>query len=787
MRAKKVELLAPAGNMEGFYGALAAGADAVYLGGSKFGARAYAENFTEEELICCIRYAHVLGKKVYLTVNTLVKDSEWEDLDASVRPFYEAGLDGVIVQDIGVLLYIREHFPEMELHASTQMTLTGAYGADYVKKLGVCRIVPARELSLNEIKTLKEATGLEIEVFIHGAMCYCYSGQCLFSSLLGGRSGNRGRCAQPCRLPYSVSIPSAEGNNGRHPTQDLSVKNQPASGYPLSLKDLCTIELLPTLIEAGVDSLKIEGRMKKPEYAAGVTAVYRKYIDRYYARPESRQKIAPQDWEVLSGLYIRSGIQEGYYNKHNGKEMITPDGSAYRSGDEALLAQIRKQYLQKKPTLPVDIYAEFSCGKPAQVTFLFGDVSVTVTGETVPPARNQPVTEENIKKQLQKLGDTAFSPGETWITMDENAFYSLKALNELRRKAVHCLEERLILENGLCAGRKATESGTESGLGVKTAENSQGAEDSSEPGINVVLTTIEQFRAFQNLISAGYIPSRIYLESDLFAGKDASEAEKLTKEFARRAEVFLALPRILRTQDAPYLDKVLVIAGMEEISGCMVRSLEGYAYLEAHHYQKKIASDACFYIWNQRTLEYWGNKLDSFCLPYELNAREQRILLQGAEMSGCGYGKGMKQEAGHTPVHRFGQMKAEKVIYGYLPLMVTANCVVKTMGQCGVQPTEGIAFLTDRYQKRFPVTVNCKHCMNTIYNSVPLSLHSTCIKWRNIAQLRLDFTIETGREADDIFRFFYRLLDGNTDLGKTEKNALPFAEYTTAHEKRGVE
>ena len=193
MRAKKVELLAPAGNMEGFYGALAAGADAVYLGGSKFGARAYAENFTEEELICCIRYAHVLGKKVYLTVNTLVKDSEWEDLDASVRPFYEAGLDGVIVQDFGVLLYIREHFPDMELHASTQMTLTGAYGADYVKKLGVCRIVPARELSLNEIKTLKEATGLEIEVFIHGAMCYCYSGQCLFSSLLGGRSGNRGR------------------------------------------------------------------------------------------------------------------------------------------------------------------------------------------------------------------------------------------------------------------------------------------------------------------------------------------------------------------------------------------------------------------------------------------------------------------------------------------------------------------------------------------------------------------------------------------------------------------
>lgn len=204
MQNRNVELLAPAGNVEAFYGAIQAGADAVYLGGSRFGARAYADNFTEEQLINCIRYAHIFNRKVYLTVNTLVKDSEMEGLYDYLKPFYEAGLDGVIVQDTGVFCYIKEHFPNIELHVSTQMTITGSHGAAMLKKMGASRIVPARELSLAEIRKMKEDTGLEIETFIHGAMCYCYSGQCLFSSILGGRSGNRGRCAQPCRLPYSV-------------------------------------------------------------------------------------------------------------------------------------------------------------------------------------------------------------------------------------------------------------------------------------------------------------------------------------------------------------------------------------------------------------------------------------------------------------------------------------------------------------------------------------------------------------------------------------------------------
>lgn len=246
---RRVELLAPAGNPEGFYGAIHAGADAVYLGGERFGARAYADNFTAEEIIACIRYAHIWGRRVYLTVNTLVKETEFEELFPYLQPLYKAGLDGVIVQDIGVFCFIRDHFPGLELHVSTQMTLTGTYGAELLKEMGAVRIVPARELSLSEIRELKTATGLQVETFIHGAMCYCYSGQCLFSSILGGRSGNRGRCAQPCRLPFQVEH---EGKTS-------------AVCYPLSLKDMCTIEHIPELLDAGIDSFKIEGRMKKPE------------------------------------------------------------------------------------------------------------------------------------------------------------------------------------------------------------------------------------------------------------------------------------------------------------------------------------------------------------------------------------------------------------------------------------------------------------------------------------------------------------------------------------------
>ena len=255
------ELLAPAGSYESIKAAVNAGADAVYAGGSLFGARAYADNPDEEHLIRGIEYCHLHGCRLYLTVNTLLKEQELEEkLEPFLRPYWQNGVDGLIVQDLGVACLVRERFPGLPLHASTQMTVTGPEGARFLEKMGFTRVVPARELSLAEIRAITAETGLEVETFIHGAMCYCYSGQCLFSSLIGGRSGNRGRCAQPCRLP--LRIPDGAGKES-------------GSSCLLSMKDMCTLDLLPDILAAGVVSLKIEGRMKRPEYTAGVVSVYR--------------------------------------------------------------------------------------------------------------------------------------------------------------------------------------------------------------------------------------------------------------------------------------------------------------------------------------------------------------------------------------------------------------------------------------------------------------------------------------------------------------------------------
>lgn len=310
-RKTQVEVLAPAGSLDIMKAVVAAGADAIYLGGNMFGARAFANNFNDEELICAIEYAHLFGRKVYLTVNTLLKSREIENsLIEYLIPFYEAGLDAVIVQDMGVFNLIRKHFPDMDIHASTQMTQTGVYGSRLLKELGATRIVTSREMNLQEIKQLHERLDVEIESFVHGALCYCYSGQCLLSSFNGGRSGNRGRCAQPCRMPYDV-YDNGEKINNRN------------NSYALSPKDMCALQILPDVIESGVYSLKIEGRMKNVTYAAMVTHIYRKYVDMYLERGRKGFKVDKKDIEELSDIYNRGAFTTGYYDSVKGKKMMS--------------------------------------------------------------------------------------------------------------------------------------------------------------------------------------------------------------------------------------------------------------------------------------------------------------------------------------------------------------------------------------------------------------------------------------------------------------------------------
>ena len=562
-----VELLAPAGNYEAFLGAVNAGADAVYLGGEKFGARAYADNFTEGEICKAVRIAHFMGRKVYLTVNTLLKEAELEELIPYLTPFYETGLDGVIVQDIGALCRIREAFPGLALHASTQMTLTGPEGCAFLKEQGIERVVPARELTLSEVRKIKEQTGLEIECFIHGAMCYCYSGQCLFSSVLGGRSGNRGRCAQPCRLPYRIV-------DGR--TAFTGVE------YPLSLKDMCTVSYIPQLIEAGIDSFKIEGRMKKAEYAAGVTALYRKYIDLYYEAGKETYQVSEKDIEKLQSLYIRSEIQTGYYERYNGEEMITLHKPSYSGSDEKLLARIRTSYLREPDKLPVQMKISLKVGEPSalQITEASGKISVSVSGGVVQQAQKAPLQQETILKQLKKTGNSCVMVSACEVDIEEDVFLSVKELNELRRKGVEIFEQQYSLyqaggKDRLEQEYRLTKSvyntnpvdDRRNSVLEKTGQIYMPGSDVHKAGLvledtgmlqsaagktkrDILVSTLEQMQAALEYADTQDTCRRIYLDSDLYL--ENTERVAVLMEKHRLTEYYLALPYIFRIKDAAY-------------------------------------------------------------------------------------------------------------------------------------------------------------------------------------------------------------------------------------------
>lgn len=748
---KKVELLSPAGNFDALRGAIKAGADAVYLGGSQFGARAFAENFTNEEICAGIRMAHVFGVKIYLTVNTLVKEREFDSLYDFLLPFYDSGLDGVIVQDLGVLRYVKNCFPDLKLCASTQMTITGSLGAEFMKEAGCTQIVPARELSLSEMMNIKENTGVEVETFIHGAMCYCYSGQCLFSSILGGRSGNRGRCAQPCRLPYAL-----EGEK---------------DCYPLSMRDMCTIKIIPELINAGIDSFKIEGRMKKPAYAAGVTAIYRKYIDAYYANPSSDFKIKKKDMELLRSLYIRSEVGEGYYHQHNGRDMITLSSPAYSPTDEALLKQIEEKYVNTTLDLNVKASVELIPGEPAKLELQYEELSVTSYGDIVQEAMKQPLTEDKVSEQICKSGNTLLHIENIELKMQDAIFMPIRSLNELRRNAIAEMENRIIEKNKLnYPNRKALPQTINSN---KQIQNRHTENQNSDLKMQITVTTKEQL-----LAALREYPNRIYLEWNLLNDEilllleDYQNTLNNTSNNALsdKTEFVLTTPYIVRQKDLNSLEQIknILIDSKEQsvFSGILIRNLESLAYFRkeitqkqaiSNHNRFRIILDANLYIWNRESLYFFEEYADEFYLPTECNLHEWRELLKA------------------TPDRT---MKASIVGYGRIPMMISANCLKKTHNKCN--KTTDFIMIKDRYDKQFPVYTNCRYCYNIIYNSVPLSLHKIFQKKEpDLDGFRLDFTTESEKETAEIIRYFKTIRNHYEE--PTDQ------EYTTGHYKRGVE
>lgn len=722
----KIELLAPAGSFQGFIGAINGGADAVYLAGDKFGARAYADNFTQDELKEVLFLAKLFDVKVYLTVNTLLKNTEMNELYDYIKPLYDLGLNGVIIQDFGVFSYLKEHFPVLELHASTQMTVTSLKGAQYLTKQGMKRVVLARELTLKEIKEIT-AAGIETECFIHGSMCYCYSGQCLFSSLIGQRSGNRGRCAQPCRLPYKA--------NGS--------KNEE---YCLSLKDMCTLEHLPELIESGIASFKIEGRMKNPAYAAFVTKMYRKYIDAYQANHNKPYRVNQEDLNKLKSLYIRTALQDGYYHKYHGEDMITKESPAYSKTDDALVAEITAEMIHEKPQKGIRLYADFTVGQPctlyAETTIGENVYSAYVTGADVQEALKAPISKEAIKERLSKTGDSYFAAEVTDVCVNGNVFLPVKAINELRRNA---LEE---LKNVILQGARPS-------MDAKAPKKIGFRDSLDDSAKRTYIAFIEEKAQLQPVLDTDYI-SCIVLPYSWLLSDDAETLKKKCEQAEKG--VYFTLPAVCRNESFERVEKALNKA--QELGfgrGVYVNQSDSAAYITTKFPQLQCIGDFNLYAMNNVAVEWLTDQIDGYTVPVELNKDEIRHL---------------------------DTKKGELILYGRTALMQSANCIFLTTGKCQKNNVVKVGMLTDRTKVKFPYRVHCeeKVCYNTIYNSVPTSLHKhkKIVDLLQVNKLQLRFTIENAEETRRILDF-YKEFECQQKL-----EDAPFA-YTNGHFMRGVQ
>ena len=419
----RAELLAPAGSLSVCKAAVFAGADAVYMGGQKYSARAFAKSSLseEDELLLAIEFCHLYGVKLFMTVNTLFKETEIKGLLEYMDPYVEAGVDAVIVQDLGVAKVLKEAYPDLPLHASTQMTANTREAVSLLSSFGMERIVLSRELSLKDISDIYESTGAELEVFVHGAMCYSYSGACFMSSLLGGRSGNRGRCAGTCRLPYTTG-----GKKGNF----------------LSMKDMNTLDSLEEILKAGAYSLKIEGRMKSELYTATVVSIYRKYLD--LALKGESYTVSDQDRQLLKAVYDRGG-ETSYLYQHNAKDMIALADRPFRKEEEELTAFLRKSMEERVRKLPLFMELKVESGAVLELFLEHEDIRIRVFGEQpVEKAKQRATAKEEMEKQLLKLGNSCFYPKALRITGEKEVFIPLSALNALRREGCERVREAIL-------------------------------------------------------------------------------------------------------------------------------------------------------------------------------------------------------------------------------------------------------------------------------------------------------------------------------------------------------
>ena len=688
-----MELLSPAGGWEAMVAAVQNGADAVYMGFGGLNARRSARNFTDEEFREAVAYCHLRGVKVYLTLNTLVTDRELPAAAEALKKASDMGVDAILIQDWGIWRLAREIAPDVPLHASTQMSLHTLGGACRAAELGLERVVLARELSRRDIHTITRGCPAEIEVFGHGALCMCYSGQCEMSAVIGGRSGNRGACAQPCRLPYGVN-------------------EKAAGGHPLSLKDANLADYVQELEQMGVACLKLEGRMKRPEYVAVITGIYRRLLDekREPSREESRQ---------LEAAFSRSGFTDGYYKGRTGPEMF---GTRPENAPEPkeLFARAKAGYSREDSRrVPVDMVCTLRAGEPVSLTASAGGHTVRAEGPAPEEARNRALTAEELQSRLEKTGGTVFRPRETRVELEEGLMLPASAVNALRRQALEGLEAAL-------AQPPVRRTGTPSPL------------PQAQPGPDAPVLTCSIMRSEQLTEPLAQCET-VYVPAELLEKLDLDRWAEMT-------HICAVLPRIFRTEDQAALRAILQ-QHRQKLSAVAIGNLGHLPIAEG--LGLPLWGDLGLNLFNSESLLFWKELgLESAAVSMELRWQQLRDLRKA--------------------------LPCEAVVYGRLPLMIMENCVIRNeLGcrdagrdyadrspacRCGQENV-----LVDRTGAQFPLVGQWGHRCE-IENSRVLFLADKP-EWRQLGltRARLRFTTESPEECVRVLRAYQGRSDYRPD------------------------
>ena len=784
----KIEVLAPAGTIESLYAAINKGADAVYLGGNKFSARAYASNFDNENMQKAIDYAHSYGVKIYVTINTILKENEIEEAVRYVGYLYEIGADALIIQDLGLFKRIKEEYPDLELHASTQMTIHNGEAAIYFKEKGFHRLVLSREMTIEEIKHISTDLNIETEMFVHGAICVSYSGQCLMSSIIGGRSGNRGRCAQPCRMEYTLK----------------GEKSGEQKGHLLSPKDMCTIDDVKDIVESGTHSLKIEGRMIRPEYVAGVVDNYRKAVDKVLFK--TKYNVQEGKGQLLQ-LFNRSGFTNAYLKGNTGKDMMSfnspknagvplglvdkageiklkeslslGDGIRYRDkgfsvskillngkevtsanrgdvvklfpidykkGDE-LFKSLNKQLFDDledyiKPynkKISLDAKVKFIVDSPIEITILHNNKEYIFTGEVVQKAEKRPLDKERVEEALKKSGDVPFKLNKIEFTHFEDGFLRIADLNNLRRDAFEGIIKSICKESRRKRPKKEDK---------KASPIKQNNTDITEVYSCI---TKEQLQA---LLDSNVKNIAFDIFSREMGALRASDIIDTFEKYSKDLNLYVKTSSIIKGEFdrvCSSIDKV-----KPYIKGLITSNI---GLINVYKDSLMIIGDYKLNIMNSQSLAFYQNEITIPTLSMELNRGEIKEILRNNKGNNA------------------------YVIYGKPELMISEYCPIgstfggrKTNVNCNAICTRDRFTLIDRVNERNRVMTDL-FCRSYILNPVPLNLFDEVnnLKEIGIKTFRFDFRDESYEDVIKVLNMYRNSEDYDR------------SNYTKGQFRRGIE